>query len=135
MKKIFLAFLLFIFTTLSYRYILDRAKRNLSSYKIISYTQEGKMHRLYVADTPQKWKQGLMEIKTLEKGDGMMFLFPDKQYRSFWNNNTYLDVDLYWLDGETVMGKSFLPSIEKSKNIITVSSPNEVDRVVELVKK
>ena len=35
--------------------------------------------------------------------DGMIFIFPDKQIRSFWNENTYLDIDVYWLDGEKVL--------------------------------
>ncbi len=68
----------------------------------------------------------------LDGADGMMFLFPDKKVRSFWNKNTFMDLRLYWLDNNVIIGESFLPSIEKSKEIITVISPKEVNKVIEL---
>jgi len=65
--------------------------------------------------------------------DGMIFIFPDKDYRTFWNKNTYLDLDVYWLNDDKVVGKSFLPSILKSKKVVTVGSGEEVNRVVEII--
>ena len=66
--------------------------------------------------------------------DGMIFIFPDKQIRNFWNKNTYLDLDIYWSKDNKIVGKSFLLSILKSKTIVTVNSKEKVDRVVELIK-
>jgi uncharacterized membrane protein (UPF0127 family) len=65
--------------------------------------------------------------------DGMIFFFPEKQVRTFWNRNTYLDLDVYWLDGDKVVGKEYLPSIEKSGRTVTILSPKPVDRVIEVV--
>jgi hypothetical protein len=45
-----------------------------------------------------------------------------------------LDLDVYWLDGDRIVGKDFLPSIEKTKKIFTVTSPKKVDRVVEIIR-
>ena len=95
------------------------------------------MYHLLVARNPVQWTQGLMYYKSKEElkgADGMIFIFPDKQIKSFWNKNTYLDLDLYWMDGETVVGNSYLPSIIKTKNPLTVSSPREVDRAVEIIR-
>jgi uncharacterized membrane protein (UPF0127 family) len=64
----------------------------------------------------------------------MIFIFPSKQIQNFWNKNTYLDLNLYWMDDEKVVGKSVLPSILKSKETITVNSGKEVNRVVEIIK-
>ena len=64
----------------------------------------------------------------------MIFIFPDKEFRNFWNQNTYLDLDVYWLDDDKVTGKDYLPSILKSKETITISSPKEVNKVVEIVR-
>jgi len=64
----------------------------------------------------------------------MIFIFPDKRVRSFWNKNTYLDLDLYWMDEDKVVNKSYLPLIIMTKNPLTVSSPREVDRVVEIIR-
>lgn len=87
---------------------------------------------LLIADTPEKWERGLMFRKSLEK-DGMIFLFPQKQQRTFWNMNTFLDLDIYWLDGDRVVGKDFLPSFQKAGTIVNVTSPAPVDGVVEIV--
>jgi len=70
----------------------------------------------------------------LKGADGMIFIFPEKDFRSFWNENTYLDLDVYWIDGDKVVGKSYLPSIEKSKEIVTIDSSGSVDKVVEIVR-
>lgn len=99
-----------------------------------TYTVEGKHYTLLEARAQPEWEQGLMNIKTLEKADGMIFLFPDHAVRQFWNKNTYLDLEVIWMDNEKVVGKSFLPRITKSKNVVTVSSPRPVNKVVELVR-
>ena len=66
--------------------------------------------------------------------DGMIFIFPDKEMRSFWNKNTYLDLDVYWLDNDEVVGKNYLPSIEKSKEVIAVESKVKINKVIELIR-
>ncbi len=105
---------------------------------LYSYELNGRVYKLLTAKNESEWQKGLMFVKSkkeLKGADGMIFIFPDKQIRSFWNKNTYLDLDLIWMDGDRVVGKSFLPSIAKTKNPFTVSSPMVVDRVVEIVKK
>ena len=100
----------------------------------LSYVLEGKRYRLLIARTPSEWEQGLMYRRSLDGADGMIFLFPDTQYRSFWNENTLVDLDLYWLSKKAVVGRSFLPSIEKSKDVVVVNSPKPADTVIELVR-
>ncbi len=85
-----------------------------------------------IADTPEKWERGLMHRKTLEK-DGMVFLFREKRPRTFWNMNTFLDLDIYWLDGDRVVGRDFLPSFQRAGRVVNITSPAPVDTVVEIV--
>lgn len=102
----------------------------------MTYQLNGKKYQLLKAITPQEWQKGLMFYKSkkeLKGADGMIFIFPDNQVRSFWNINTYLDLDVYWLNDDNIVGKSYLPSIEKSKKIFIISSPKKVNKVVELV--
>lgn len=130
MKKIFAITILFIF----FIYLLQ--KKLTENKKIITYQLNGKKYQLLKAITPQEWQKGLMFYKSkkeLKGADGMIFIFPDNQVRSFWNINTYLDLDVYWLNDDNIVGKSYLPSIEKSKKIIIISSPKKVNKVVELV--
>jgi uncharacterized membrane protein (UPF0127 family) len=107
------------------------------SQKLISYSLEGKTYKLLPAKTPLDHQKGLMfyrDKKELKGADGMIFIFPDKNYRTFWNKNTFLDLDVYWIDGDRIVGKDFLPSIEKTKEIFTINSPKPVNKVVEIVR-
>lgn len=100
---------------------------------IISYSVQGKKYILLTAKTPQEWEKGLMYVRKLDNADGMIFIFPGKEVRSFWNKNTYLDLDLYWIDDDKVIGKSFLPSVEK-QGIATVTSLSPVNKVIEIAR-
>lgn len=89
--------------------------------------------RLMVADTSQKQEKGLMGYRYLVGYDGMAFVYKDKRIRHFWNKNTYLELDLYWIEDNKLVGRSYLPSVDKA-GIVIVSSPGPVDAVVELIK-
>lgn len=104
-------------------------------YEEIPYEIEGKTYKLLVADTEEKRTKGLMNIgkKNLNGFNGMIFLFEDMQMRTFWNKNTHLDLTLYWIAQDTIVGQSELPAIDKAGEQ-TVFSPQPVDTVVEIVE-
>lgn len=112
-------------------FILADAKK--SDY--IKIRLEDRIYKVLIADTRTGWAKGLSGIKKLSGYDGMLFIFPEKQKRAFWNKNTYLDLKLYWLDDDRIVGTSSLPSIKKTKKILSITSPGEVNKVVELVVK
>jgi uncharacterized membrane protein (UPF0127 family) len=132
-KKIFFYLLVFLILIFFIFYLLFY-KRN-SNW--IFYSIEGKSYKLLIAKTIFEHQKGLMfyrSKKELKGADGMIFIFPDKNYRTFWNKNTFLDLDVYWIDGDRIVGKDFLPSIEKTKEIFTINSPKPVNKVVEIVR-
>ncbi|MEK7166362.1 MAG: DUF192 domain-containing protein [Patescibacteria group bacterium] len=108
--------------------------RNVELPREMTMQIEGKAYKLLTATTSEEWRVGLMNRERLENADGMIFIFPTKQPRTFWNYNTHLNLDVYWMDGNNVVGKSRLPSIDETKNPKIVQSPKPVDRVVELVR-
>ncbi len=127
-KKIVVAILILLL-------LLIVAKVIIAPHKgTTSYTLEGRKYMLLTARTPQEWQKGLMDVRKLNNADGMIFIFPDKAIRSFWNKNTYVDLNLYWLDDNQVVGRSFLPSVDKG-GIVIVTSPVVINEVVELIKK
>lgn len=113
-----------------------KASVDFSDYKSVEYTLEGSNYDLYVADTEQKWERGLMYVRSKNDAnskDGMIFIFPDNKIHSFWNNNTYVRLKLYWIKDGAVVGTSNLPSLTETKTITTVSSPVPVDTVIEVI--
>lgn len=115
--------------------IVSIKKFYLNNFKIVEYELEGKKYKLYLADTPYKWQKGLMYVKNIKDVDGLLFVFPDSSQRVFYNKNTYLDLEVYWINGSSVVGKNFLPSIKKTGVVVYLISPSAVDKVVEIVKK
>lgn len=110
--------------------------KKLAKKKFYPFTINGKQYQLLKATNPLQWQKGLMNYKSkkdLKGADGMIFIFPEKQHLTFWNKNTYLDLDVYWINEKKIIGKSFLPSILKSRKIVIVSSPAPADKVIEIV--
>lgn len=104
---------------------------------MIDYKIGDKNYKLLVADNKSKWQKGLMFYKSkkeLKGADGMIFIFPNKDYRSFWNDNTYLDLKIYWLVDDKIVKEDKLPSILKTKEIYIINSPVPVDKVIEIVE-
>ncbi|MEK7673837.1 MAG: DUF192 domain-containing protein [Patescibacteria group bacterium] len=113
--------------------VLSRAIYKKANYTTLNL--EGKDYKLLVADNRLRWTKGLSGIKKLDGYDGMLFVFPDKKIKTFWNYDTYLNLKIYWLDDDDIVGISDLPSIEETEKPITVRSPEKVNKVVELVIK
>lgn len=51
-----------------------------------------------VARTPEEREKGLMYRSDLPQGTGMLFVFPDEERRSFWMANTYIPLDIAYID-------------------------------------
>jgi len=113
--------------------IYSSRQRNNFGFKTTAYWIKGKKYFLLVADTEEKWAEGLMNKRKINNIDGMIFIFPDKQIRTFWNKNTYIDLKLIWMKNNQVIDEDYLQSIEKTKEIVTVTAKEPVDRVVELI--
>lgn len=51
-----------------------------------------------LARTPAEREQGLMNREALPEGRGMLFIFQDAQIRSFWMRNTFIPLDIAYID-------------------------------------
>ena len=51
-----------------------------------------------VASTPDQRAEGLMYRESVPDGTGMLFVFEDNTPRSFWMQNTYVALDIAFLD-------------------------------------
>lgn len=53
--------------------------------------------RVWVADTPERRSQGLMSVKSLDAGRGMLFLFETPQFAAFWMKDTPVSLDMLFI--------------------------------------
>jgi len=71
------------------------------------------MKKLYVeiADTPLKREYGLMDRKTMSENHGMLFKFPYKNNLSFWMRDTYLPLQIAFIndDGKILQIEEMIP--------------------------
>lgn len=56
-----------------------------------------------VADTEETRKKGLMWRKSLDKNAGMLFCYPDNAVRYFWMKNTFIALDIAFIDSNRVI--------------------------------
>ena len=120
--------------TFVYLFFYDLETQPWKGYAVETRQLEGRTVRLLVADTNEKRTQGLMYVRKLHGYDGMIFKFPSPSELTFWNKNTFVPLDVYWLNGESVVGKTYLPPITETKEVFLISSPQKADTVIELVK-
>ena len=51
-----------------------------------------------IADTDSERQMGLMYRKEMAENKGMFFIFPKEEIRSFWMKNTYLELDIIFIN-------------------------------------
>lgn len=88
--KSFLCFLLLLPISLAYSESLP---------KIPLYIK-GKEIRVEVAKTPAERATGLMGRRHLEKEGGMLFIFEEEGYHSFWMKDTLIPLSIAFIDRE-----------------------------------
>ena len=91
MRNIFVIFLLIVLMI-----FLSSCTRN---FKEISINNEKQMIKVKVeiADDIQEREKGLMFREKLDENSGMLFVFDDENYQTFWMKNTLIPLDIIFI--------------------------------------
>jgi uncharacterized membrane protein (UPF0127 family) len=74
-----------------------------------------------IAETEYETQPGLMYRDAMQKHQGMLFIFPNMDYRSFYMKNTHIALDIIYLDAD-----GYIVSFQKNaKPLDETSLPSE----------
>ncbi|MGI9292297.1 MAG: DUF192 domain-containing protein [Gammaproteobacteria bacterium] len=98
---------------------------------IISTTDRGCiLFDVYVAETPQQRTQGLMNIESMDRYEGMLFLYPEDTNISMWMKNTLIPLDMLFINNSGGISQIHSNAVPMSEAII--ESGSAVRAVLEL---
>lgn len=85
---------------------------------------------VWVASTPERQAQGLMFVRDLPAGEGMIFIHEPPRKASMWMKNTYIPLDMLFVgpDGRIVK----IAAETRPHSLDTISSGESVKAVIEI---
>ena len=85
---------------------------------------------LYLANTPDQQRQGLMRIEYLGPNEGMLFRYPEAGLISMWMKNTYISLDMMFIRADGVI--SSIARHTQPESTRTVAAEEPVTMVLEV---
>jgi uncharacterized protein len=79
--------------------------------------------KIWTADTPARDQQGLMFQRSMDLHAGMLFVFPKNEPVSMWMKNTYIPLDLLFMNQYGVIEYIAVNATPLSEAIIGPSQP------------
>lgn len=91
-----------------------------------SFSQHNITLQVELAENPFQWSKGLMYKTSLDQDKGMLFIFPNETYRSFWMKNTKIPLDLIFISKDKKIvdiKENFLPCLQVSCSYYKSNQP------------
>jgi uncharacterized membrane protein (UPF0127 family) len=87
-----------------------------SSGKVVNF-------KIWLADTKRREQQGMMFIREMDEHTGMLFMFPENKPVSMWMHNTYISLDILFLDAHGKINYIAAQATPQSDTIIGPPTP------------
>ena len=111
--------------------LLELSSFQRSTLTIHSATRnDGHVFRVWLADTPERQSQGLMFVRDLPEDEGMLFVDRDSRIWGMWMKNTFIPLDMVFIDARGRVVAIFERTVPHS--LKTIAHPRPVKAVLEL---
>ena len=132
-KKIFIGFGIFILVVAGGGLYGFLAKEEDAATPIFRKLKIGAaVFQMEIVGTSAEQTRGLSGREKLEENQGMLFIFPNKAVRSFWMAGMKFPLDIIWISGNKIIGISENLPPATAMNAPIYSSPEPVDKVLEI---
>ena len=113
--------------------LLAVAPLRAAQFKSLEIVSKSGVHvfSVEIADTPDEREKGLMFVKHLPDGQGMLFDFDGEQTIAMWMKNTYIPLDMIFIRGDgriariaentTPMSTTIVPSVSPVRAVLEVA--------------
>jgi uncharacterized membrane protein (UPF0127 family) len=113
----------------------DAAPEPLSAFPqslLAIRTTAGKVvnFKIWTADNPRREEQGLMFVHELDDHAGMLFAFPGNPQPAMWMKNTYIPLDLLFIDAQGRI--EYIAARATPLSLAVIESPKPSYAVLEL---
>ncbi len=79
--------------------------------------------KIWEADNPRREEQGMMFIRSMDEHTGMLFMFPENQPVRMWMKNTFVSLDLLFLNARGKIDYIAADATPESEAIIGPETP------------
>jgi uncharacterized protein len=79
--------------------------------------------KIWTADTPARDEQGLMFQRSMDLHEGMLFVFPKNERISMWMKNTYIPLDMLFMNQRGIIEYIVANATPFSEAIISPNMP------------
>jgi uncharacterized protein len=86
--------------------------------------------KIWTADTPRREQQGLMFVRAMDEHAGMLFVFPGMQRPTMWMKNTYIPLDLLFINEHGRI--EYIAAQATPLSLAVIESPKPALAVLEL---
>lgn len=88
--------------------------RSLTSTEIRTVKINSKIIAVEIADTPEERRLGLSGRENLKPDTGLLFVFDEPGYHTFWMKDMNFPIDIFWLDENYQIVDSWLNATPES---------------------
>ena len=104
--------------------LLELSSFPRSTLTIHSATRnDGHVFRVWLADTPERQSQGLMFVRDLPEDEGMLFVDRDSRIWGMWMKNTFIPLDMVFIDARGRVVAIFERTVPHSEASIWSDGP------------